>query len=458
MSQQDQGKPSNASQPHIAASPTRRSFLRNSVTAGATLAAASQLAVPRGVYAQGSDVVKFGLIGCGGRGTGAGKQALSANPSNHITAIGDLWQDKIDYAVQSYTKSNPEQVKVTPDTQFTGLDAYKKVIDSGVDVVLLTTPPAFRPLHFKYAVEKGKHVFAEKPMCVDAAGYRSVIETIEAARKKNLAFVDGFCWRYSIGERQTFPRVHDGAIGDVVSIYSHYNAAQLWMKARQPGWSDTEWQLRNWLYFTWLSGDHLVEQAVHTVDKIAWAMKDQMPARAWATGGRQQRVDPAFGHVWDHFAVVYEWANGARAHMYCRQQDQVVNGVNDHFIGTKGVCDIKSNFSPRSGGNDYVIRQHGDTGPGWRLSNIPKDFPNAYQVEHDELFDSIRKGKPINAGDRVANSAMMAIMGRMAGYTGQVVTWEQAIKSKEDLFPKELDLKGAMPTPPVAVPGVTKFT
>lgn len=456
MNQADQGTPSKPTQSSRPGS-SRRSFLKNSVTTTATLAAASQLVIPKGVYAQGSDVVKFGLIGCGGRGTGAGKQALSANPSNHITAIGDLWQDKIDYAIQSYTKSNPEQVKVTPDTQFTGLDAYKKVIDSGVDVVLLTTPPAFRWLHFKYAVEKNKHVFAEKPLCVDAAGYRSVTQTIEEARKKKLAFVDGFCWRYSIGERQTFPRVHDGAIGDIVSIYSHYNAAQLWMKPRQPDWSDTEWQLRNWLYFTWLSGDHIVEQAVHTIDKVAWAMKDEMPVRAWATGGRQQRVDPAFGHVWDHFAVVYEWANGARAHVYCRQQDQVQTGVVDHFIGTKGVCDIKSNFSPRNGGNDYVIRQHGDKGQGWRLSNIPKDFPNAYQVEHDELFASIRDGKPINAGQRVPNSAMMAIMGRMAGYTGQVITWEQAVNSKEDLFPKELDLKAPMPTPPVAVPGKTKF-
>jgi predicted dehydrogenase len=437
---------------------SRRSFLKNSATLAAGAAVASQLVVPQGVRAAGSEVVKFGLIGCGGRGTGAGGQALSANPSNHITAIGDLWQDKIDYALASYRKGHPEQVKVDKANEFTGLDAYKKVIDSGVDVVLLTTPPAFRWIHFKYAVEQNKHVFAEKPLCVDAAGYRSVSQTIEESRKKKLAFVDGFCWRYSIGERQTFPRVHDGAIGDILSIYSHYNAAQLWMKPRQPDWSDTEWQLRNWLYFTWLSGDHIVEQAVHTIDKVAWAMKDEMPARAWATGGRQQRTDPAFGHIWDHFAVVYEWANGARAHLYCRQQDQVVTGVNDHFIGTKGVCDIKSNFSPKNGGNDYVIRQHGEPADkAWRLSNIPKDYPNAYQVEHDELFASIRDGKPINAGQRVPNSAMMAIMGRMAGYTGQVITWEQAINSKEDLMPKNLDLKAPMPTPPVAVPGKTKF-
>src|SRR5207248_1503086 len=157
------------------------------------------------------------------------------------------------------------------------------------------------------------------------------------------------CWRHSCAEPTTLPPLHGGAIGDILSIYSHSNASQLWMKPRQPDWSDTEWQLRNWLYFTWLSGDHIVEQAVHTIDKIAWAMKDQMPTRAWATGGRQQRTDPAYGHIWDHFAVVYEWANGTRAHLYCRQQDQVATGVNDHFIGTKGVCDITSDFSPKSG-------------------------------------------------------------------------------------------------------------
>jgi predicted dehydrogenase len=440
-----------------APNPSRRTFLKTTATTAATVAAASQLIVPPAVHAAGSDVVKFGLIGCGGRGTGAGGQALSANPSNHLTAIGDLWPEPIEHALTSYTKSHPEQVKVTDDTKFLGLDAYKKVIDSGVDVVLLTTPPAFRWVHFQYAVDKNKHVFAEKPLCVDAAGYRNVSKTIEESKKKNLAFVDGFCWRYSVGERATFPKIHEGAVGDILSIYSHYNANQLWMKPRQPTWSDTEWQLRNWLYFTWLSGDHIVEQCVHTIDKVAWAMKDEMPVRAWATGGRQQRVDPAFGHIWDHFAVVYEWANGARAHVYCRQQDQVNTGVSDHIVGTKGVADITSNFSPKNNGNSYVIHQHGDTGPGWRLTNVPKNYPNAYQVEHDELFASIRDGKPINAGQRVPNSAMMAVLGRMAGYSGDVITWEEAINSTEDNFPKNLDLSAPMATAPVAVPGKTDF-
>jgi len=347
-------------------------------------------------------------------------------------------------------KSVAQQIKATPDTCHVGLDAYKKVMDSAdVDVVLLTTPPAFRWLHFKYAVEKGKHIFAEKPLCVDAAGYRAISQSIEDARAKNLAFVDGFCWRYNTCERDTFPRIHDGAIGDILSIYSHYNANQLWMKPRQPNWSDTEWQLRNWLYFTWLSGDHIVEQCVHTIDKVAWAMKDIMPVRAWGTGGRQQRVEPAFGHIWDHFAVVYEWANGARAHVYCRQQngDKLFTGVQDHLIGAKGVCDINS-------GQSHTIKLHGQDEPAWKYKG-PKN--EMYQQEHDELFASIRAGKPINAGQRVPNSAMMAILGRTAAYTGQVITWDQMINSQEDSFPRELDLHASMPTPPVPVPGKTKF-
>jgi predicted dehydrogenase len=455
MDQQQQPQPHGASQNKSGAS--RRDFLKTSMTAAAAAAAVTPLIVPSSVRAAGTDAVKFGLIGCGGRGTGACGQALTAHKNNHLVAMADMFPDRLAKSLESMQKQYAQQVKVTPESTFIGTDAYKKVIDSDVDVVLLTTPPGFRPLHFKYAVEKNKHVFAEKPLCVDAAGYRSVLDTIAKSKQKGLAFVDGFCWRYNVGERATMPRVHDGAIGDVLSIYSHYNASQLWMKPRQAEWSDTEWQLRNWLYFTWLSGDHIVEQAVHTIDKIAWAMKDQMPVRAWATGGRQQRTDPTFGHIWDHFAVVYEWENGARAHMYCRQQDNVATGVADHIIGTKGVCDIASNFSPKNGGPSYVIRQHGDKGQGWRLTDVPKEYPTAYQVEHDELFASIRAGQPINAGSRVPNSAMMAIMGRMAAYTGQIVTWKDAINAKEDLFPKDFNLKAAMETPEVAVPGKTKI-
>ena len=426
---------------------TRRALLRTT----ALSAAAAALAVPavHAAEAHDSDVVKVGIVGMGGRGSGAVIQALKANRKNHLMAAGDLFPDHARAALERY-KANTEvadQVKVTPETLFTGFDAYKKVIDADVDVVLLTTPPGFRPQHFAYAVERNKHVFAEKPVCVDAAGYRSVLRTIEESRKRNLAFVDGFCWRYELGHRDIYPRIHDGAVGDVVSLYSYYNASELWHKPRQPAWSDVEWQLRNWLYFTWLSGDHLVEQAVHTVDKVAWAMRDVMPVRAWGTGGRQVRTDPAFGHIWDHFAVVYEWADGTRGHMYCRQQNQVMTGVRDSIVGTRASAEIQS-------GQSYVIRKRGADGdPLYRYAG-PKN--EMYQQEHDELFASIRARKPLNAGARVANSAMMAIMGRMAAYTGKVVTWDQATKAAEDLFPKSLDF-GPMETPPVAMPGKTRI-
>ena len=421
--------------------PTRRAFLTTAATAFAIPAV--HAAEPHD-----SEVIKVGIVGMGGRGSGAVMQALKAHKKNHLTACGDLFPDNGAAALERYkaNKEVAEQIKVTPETLFTGFDAYKKVIDSEVDVVILTTPPGFRPLHFAYAVEKNKHIFAEKPLCVDAAGYRSITKSIQESRKKNLAFVDGFCWRYELGHRAAYPRIHDGAVGDILSLYSYYNASELWHKPRKPEWSDVEWQLRNWLYFTWLSGDHLVEQAVHTVDKVAWAMRDVMPVRCWGNGGRQSRTDPAFGHIWDHFSVVYEWADGTRGHMYCRQQNNVQpTGVRDYITGTKGIAEIQS-------GQSYVFKNHGQQDPTWRYTG-PKN--EMYQQEHDELFASLRKGQPINAGQRVPNSAMMAIMGRMAAYSGTVVTWDQAINAAEDLMPKNLAFS-QMPTPEIPVPGKTK--
>lgn len=435
---------------------SRRSLLRNSA-----VAAAAALVVPKGVYAAGEETIKVGIVGCGGRGSGAAIQALKADKRNQLVALGDAFMDKlvggapprdggkpIPGALDRF-KANGEvgaQVTATPDTCFAGLDAYKKVIDMA-DVVLLTTPPAFRATHFQYAVDKGKHIFAEKPLCVDAAGYRAVQASVAEAKKKGLAFVDGFCWRYEFGHRELFPRLHDGAIGDLLNIYSHYNASELWNHPRKPDWSDTEWQVRNWLYFTWLSGDHIVEQAVHSIDKVAWAMKDVMPVKAWGTGGRQVRTDAAFGHIWDHFAVVYEWADGTRAHVYCRQQNQTEAGVKDFYLGTKGRINLTS-------GSVYQIFNHGQAEPAWKYGQKGSDM---YQQEHNELFASIRAGKPLHAGERVANSAMMAILGRIASYTGRSVTWEQATTAKESLMPATLDLKSSMPTPEVPMPGKTKI-
>jgi len=313
------------------------------------------------------------------------------------------------------------------------------VLDSGVDVVLLTTPPHFRPAHLKAAIDAGKHVFCEKPVAVDAPGVRSVLATCEEAKQKNLAVVSGLCWRYHTGKRETLKQVHDGAIGDIVAMQVSYNTGGLWMHPRQPHWSDMEWQLRNWLYFTWLSGDHNVEQHVHSLDKAAWAMHDEPPVRAIGLGGRQVRIQPEFGHIFDHHAVVYEYANGVKLFAFCRQQDGCAVDVSDHFLGTKGRCDVM---------------KHRITGENaWRYEG-PES--NMYQNEHNELFASIRSGNPINNGLYMTRSSMLAILGRMATYTGQVITWDQAMQSQEDLTPPSYEF-GPLPTPPVAMPGITRF-
>src|ERR1041385_6201101 len=247
-------------------SPSRRDFLKTSTAVAAAGALAAPLFVPQGVFAAASDQIKVGLIGCGGRETGAAGQALGADKNVVLHAMGDMFQDQLDNSLKQLQKGKfAEKIKVNPDTCYTGFNAYQKVLDSGVDLVILTTPPAFRPIHLKAAVAAGKHIFAEKPIATDAPGVRSVQETVEEAKKKKLAIVSGFCWRYSLPERAIFNEIHSGRIGNVAAHYGVYNTGALWNRGRKPEWSDLEWQIRNWLYFTWLSGDHLVEQCVHTI-------------------------------------------------------------------------------------------------------------------------------------------------------------------------------------------------
>jgi predicted dehydrogenase len=312
-----------------------------------------------------------------------------------------------------------------------------------VDVVILATPPGFRPIHLKAAVEAGKHVFCEKPMAVDGPGVRSVLASAELAKKKNLSLVAGFCWRYNSGERAIMQQVHDGAIGEPLALYNTYNTGPIWSRERKSNWTDMEWQMRNWYYFTWLSGDHIVEQAVHSLDKMAWAMKDVPPVQCMAHGGRQVRTEPVYGHIFDHFSVVYEYASGARGFHFSRQQANCATDNSDYIIGSKGIARVKA-FGPLSISGEK----------SWRFSG-PR--PDMYQVEHDELFASIRKEKPINDGVWMAHSTLLAIMGRMAAYTGQIITWEQALNSQENLMPTKLDWDAPLPVPPVAMPGKTAF-
>jgi predicted dehydrogenase len=425
---------------------TRRHFLRNSSTvAVGGLVASAALTRAADASAPAPSVIKVGLIGCGGRGTGAALQALKADPGVRLTALADVFADRLDSSLATLKKMTAvaNRIDVTPATSFVGLDAYQKVIDSGVDVVLLASTPAFRPEHFRAAVAAGKHVFCEKPVAVDGPGIRSVLASAAEAQRKNLSVVSGFCWRYDPRMRATVAQIHAGAIGDLRAIIATYHTGTLTTKfpgTRTPGQTDLEWQLRNWYNFTWLSGDHLVEQAIHNVDKIAWLMKQEMPTQAIAVGGR---TVPAYGNTYDNFSVAYEYASGVRATLSCRQHDGVYNEVTDYVMGTEGI------FS-----NGRLATQ-GITGKtNWKYTGPTRDM---YQVEHDELFAAIRAGKPVNDGISMAHSTLMAIMGRMAAYTGQVVTWDRALNSEEVLVPATLDWNAPRPVAARAIPGQTKL-
>ena len=395
-------------------------------------------------HAAGDETIRIGLIGCGGRGTGAAGNALNADSNLKLVAMGDAFPDRLQASLETLRADETirSKIEVKPDYCFTGFDAYKQVLASPVDLVILATPPHFRPMHFKAAIDAGKHTFVEKPVAVDAPGIRSVLQTAAEAKKKNLAVVSGLCYRYENAKRETMKRVHEGAIGDIVALHTNYNMGGLWVKPRQAHWSDMEWQMRNWLYFTWLSGDHIVEQHVHSLDKMAWAMKDEYPLRAYGMGGRQSRIGPEYGHIFDHHAVVFEFSKGIKLFSYCRQQDGTANDVNDYIMGTKGTCDVQK----------HSLK--GET--NWRHAAPTAAKDDMYLNEHIELFASLRAGKPINNGEYMCKSSLMAILGRMATYTGKVITWEQALNSKEDLSPAKYDL-GPLPLPPIARPGRTKF-
>ncbi len=399
----------------------------------------------------------MGVVGCGGRGTGALVQALHADEGSVLWAMGDLFEERLepclentradllDADAENGTDLAERKIRVSADRKFYGFDAYQRVIDSGVDVVLLTTPPAFRPQHLAAAVAAGKHVFCEKPVAVDAPGVRSVLESARLAKSKQLSLMSGFCWRYQDQVRETFDRLRAGGIGDIRSIQSTYNTTG-WIqpKARQSPWTDTEFQARNWHYFHPLSGDHIVEQAVHAIDWIGWAMGDAPPEQCFATGGRQVRDElPETGNVFDHFSVVYEYPGGVRAYHTCRHWPNTPSDNSMYVLGSRGHCTMKPWTA------EHVIE--GDQ--PWRGSAPGNDM---YQREHDLLFKAIRSGTPLNDGEFMARSTLLAIMGRMAAYTGQVVTWEQAMQSDEVLNPEPWAM-GPRPTPAVAIPGKTRL-
>lgn len=426
---------------------SRRGFVQAGALATAGLATAG-LALPRSLAAMtarpSADPIRVGLIGCGGRGTGAVRDCLRAGDAV-LVAMGDLFPDRLARArtnLDTVAAEDPgfaARLKVTPEHGFTGFDAYEKVLATDVDLVILATPPGFRPLHLAAAVAAGKHAFVEKPVAVDAAGVRSVMASADAAKAKGLAIVAGTQRRHDPAYVETMRRIHDGAVGRIVGGEVYWNQGGLWNAARQPGWSDAEWQIRNWLYFTWLSGDHIVEQHLHNLDVANWALQAH-PIRAVGVGGRQWRTDAAYGHVYDHFAIDYEYPDGVHIMSMCRQIDGSTNHVGEFFRGTLGATDP----------NGKITGQQ-----AWAYA-APTPRKNPYVEEHVNLLASIRAGTPLNEGRQVAESTLTAIMGREAAYTGQAVTWDEALNAAQDLTPPNLTL-GAMAVPAVAMPGRTKL-
>jgi predicted dehydrogenase len=423
---------------------SRREFIKTSgVAFGGALAGG--LAVARSAYAGGSDELKIGLIGCGGRGNGAADDALTANKGVRITALADAFADRLQGTLSNLKNKFGDRIDVPKERQCVGFDGYKHVIDSEVDLVILATPPGFRPLHFAAAVAANKHVFMEKPVAVDAPGVRQVLAAAEEAKKKGLGVGVGLQRRHQASYLETIKRLQDGAIGDILFTRVYWNGDGVWVRGRKAGQTEMEYQMRNWYYFCWLSGDHIVEQHIHNIDVSNWIMNDH-PATAQGMGGREVRKGKDHGEIYDHHYVEFTYKSGAKMFSHCRHIPRCWGSVSEHAHGAKGTSDVSG------------ARIDGPN--AWRYSG--RD-PNPYVVEHADLVASIRAGKPLAEGEYGALSTMTAIFGRMATYSGRLLTWDQAIHSNVSLAPESYSWD-ALPKPvpdeygnyPIPIPGVTK--
>jgi len=410
---------------------TRRELLKSSaVTAGAL--ALSGVAAPL-AEARGSDTIRVGVIGCGGRGSGAANDCVNSSPGVKIVALADAFGDRL--------AGLKNQFKVRDNRCFIGLDAYKKVLAlDEVDLVILATPPGFRPVQFAEAINRGKNVFMEKPVAVCPAGIKMVIEASKKAAEKKLGVVAGTQRRHEAKYVETMKRIHDGAIGEIVSAQCYWNQGALWVNKRQANQGDVEWQLRNWLYFTWLSGDHIVEQHVHNIDVINWAF-NKLPEQVHGLGGRQYRTGPEHGNIFDHFGVEFFYPGDVRTISMCRQIDGTTGNVSERVVGTKGVSNCCGTIEGEN---------------PWRYEGPD---PNSYVQEHTDLIKSIRSGSPLNEGQRIAESTLCAIMARESAYARQQLktSWFMS-KCTLDLVPPDgLKLSDSKPVPPFAVPGQYKL-
>lgn len=425
-------------------STSRRAFVKANIAT----AVAATLPIARSAYAAGSDVIRIGLIGCGGRGRGAVVNALNTGKDVRLTAVADLFDVQAKQAIEQLKKRTPDQVDVPPERRFIGFDAYKQLIDSGIDVVLIAAAVHFHPTLLSAAVDAGKHVFTEKTHAIDMPGVRQTIVACEKAARNKRSIVSGLCWRFSPPVQETLKRIHDGAIGRIIAVQACYNVGSRRAYPRKSNMTEMEYQMWNWYNFHWLSGDQPGAQLVHCLDLASWGLGDRPPVRAWGMGGRQVQTQTEYGDLFDHGATVFEYESGVRMFAYCRDQANCHNEYAVTFLGTKGHACVPQRC--------YI---QGDSlwsykGPGG----------NMYDNEHVALFDAIRKNQPINNGGYMATSSVLAILAREACYTGQQITWEQLMKAQSTFVLPKYDWNVSPPVLPdangrypTAMPGITTF-
>ena len=434
---------------------SRRPFLQSRILHGAGAAGAT-LTAARGAHAAGSDVIKIALIGCGGRGTGAAAEAINAmsgKVNTRLIAMADAFPSRLEASLKGIRKrcaDRPETIDVPPERQFAGLDSYEKAIATDADLVLLCGPPGFRPMQFEAAVAAGKHVFMEKPIACDSPGARRVQAANELAKQKGLAVAVGLNGRHSQSTRDAIAEIHDGAIGDLRLMRIYYLSSGVWVRPREEGETEMQYQLKNWYYFNWLSGGQVVEQHVHLLDAANWMMKEAHPVRANGMGGRQCRSGPEYGEIFDHHAIEFDYADGTKLISFCRHQKNCWMNVARHALGTKGRMDPERDAT--------VIRVDGA-----EPRVFQRDAQDSHQTEHDHLFAALLAGEPYNEGDYGVASTLTAIMGRMATHSGKEVTWADVVNSNLDLSPDGYTWDSTpQPRPgddgtyPCAMPGVAK--